>query len=85
MDKTVAFRFSMYAGMDIGRDNGMTVDPGYRHEAPYPFSGTVKKVTFDSCWPTTRMRRSSTNRHITRASLSWRTADERSQESGRGC
>ena len=33
--------------MDVGRDHGMTVDPAYRDKAPYPFSGTVKKVVFD--------------------------------------
>jgi arylsulfatase A-like enzyme/uncharacterized membrane protein len=47
MDKTVALRFSFYAGMDIGRDHGMTVDPAYRDKAPYAFTGTVKKVVFD--------------------------------------
>ena len=40
-------RFSFYAGLDIGRDNGMTVDPAYRDKAPYAFTGTVKKVVFD--------------------------------------
>jgi arylsulfatase A-like enzyme/uncharacterized membrane protein len=47
MDKTVAFRFSFYSGMDVGRNNGMTVDPAYRDKAPYAFTGTVKKVVFD--------------------------------------
>ena len=47
MDRTVALRFSFYAGMDIGRDNGNTVDPAYRDKAPYAFTGTVKKVVFD--------------------------------------
>jgi arylsulfatase len=47
MDHTVALRFTFYAGMDIGRDNGMTVDPAYRDKAPYAFTGTVKKVVFD--------------------------------------
>jgi len=47
MDRTVSLRFSFYAGMDIGRDNGMTVDPAYRDKAPYAFTGTVKKVVFD--------------------------------------
>jgi arylsulfatase len=28
IEKTVFFRFSGYAGMDIGRDNGMPVDSG---------------------------------------------------------
>ena len=44
---TVALRFSFYAGMDVGRDNGMTVDPAYRDKAPYSFTGTVKNVVFD--------------------------------------
>ena len=47
IDRTVALRFSFYAGMDIGRDNGNTVDPAYRDKAPYAFTGTVKKVVFD--------------------------------------
>ncbi len=47
MDRTVALRFSFYAGLDVGRDNGMTVDPAYRDKAPYAFTGTVKKVVFD--------------------------------------
>ena len=47
MDRTVAMRFSFYAGLDVGRDNGMTVDPAYRDKAPYAFTGTVKKVVFD--------------------------------------
>ena len=47
MDRTVALRFSFYAGMDIGRDNGNTVDKAYRDKAPYPFTGIVKKVVFD--------------------------------------
>ena len=47
MDATVALRFSFYAGLDIGRDNGMTVDAAYRDQAPYAFTGTVKKVVID--------------------------------------
>ena len=47
MDHTVALRFTFYAGMDVGRDNGMTVEQTYRDKAPYPFTGTVKKVVFD--------------------------------------
>jgi len=47
MDNTVALRFSFYAGMDVGRDNGMTVDPAYRDKAPYAFTGTIRKVVFD--------------------------------------
>jgi arylsulfatase A-like enzyme/uncharacterized protein YfiM (DUF2279 family) len=44
---TVPVAFSSYAGMDVGRDNGLVVDRSYEDRAPYPFSGTVKKVVFD--------------------------------------
>ena len=47
IERTVAVRFSAYAGMDIGRDNGMVVDRAYAARAPYAFTGTVKKVIFD--------------------------------------
>jgi arylsulfatase A-like enzyme len=47
MDHTVPVRFSAYAGMDIGRDNGAVVDRGYEQRKPFPFNGTVKKVVFD--------------------------------------
>ena len=47
MDHTVPVRFSGYAGMDIGRDNGGVVDRGYEDRKPFAFTGTVKKVTFD--------------------------------------
>ena len=47
MDHTVPVRFSGYAGMDIGRDNGGVVDRAYEDQKPFPFTGTIKKVTFD--------------------------------------
>ena len=47
MDNTVPIRFSGYAGMDIGRDNGGVVDRGYANKAPFAFTGTVRKVIFD--------------------------------------
>ena len=47
LEKTVFFRFSGYAGMDIGRDNGLVVDRAYAAKAPYAFTGNVKKVVFD--------------------------------------
>ncbi len=47
MDHTVPVRFSGYAGMDIGRDNGGVVDRAYEDRKPFAFTGTVKKVTFD--------------------------------------
>ena len=47
LNQTVPIAFTSYAGMDIGRDNGGVVDLNYEEKAPYIFSGTVKKVTFD--------------------------------------
>jgi arylsulfatase len=45
--KTVPIAFTSYAGMDIGRDNGLVVDRQYEDKAPYVFTGTVKQVVFD--------------------------------------
>jgi arylsulfatase len=47
IDHTVPVAFSSYAGMDVGRDNGLVVDRAYEDKAPYAFTGTVKKVVFD--------------------------------------
>ena len=47
MAHTVPVAFSSYAGMDVGRDNGLVVDLNYADKAPYAFTGTVRKVTFD--------------------------------------
>ena len=47
MAHTVPIAFTSYAGMDIGRDNGLVVDLAYEAKAPYAFSGTVKRVVFD--------------------------------------
>jgi len=47
MPRTVPVMFSSYAGMDVGRDNGLVVDRAYEHKAPYAFTGTVKRVVFD--------------------------------------
>jgi arylsulfatase len=47
MPNTVALLYTTYAGMDVGRDNGGVVDLAYEDRAPYAFTGTVKKVTFD--------------------------------------
>ncbi len=47
LDKTVSLIYSTYAGMDMGRDNGGVVDLAYEDRAPYAFTGTVRKVTFD--------------------------------------
>jgi arylsulfatase len=45
--RTVPITFSSYAGMDVGRDNGLVVDRAYEDKAPYAFTGTIKKVVFD--------------------------------------
>ena len=47
LEHTVPIAFTSYAGMDIGRDNGLVVDLAYEDKAPYAFTGTVKKVVFD--------------------------------------
>ena len=47
MPRTVPIAFSSYAGMDVGRDNGLVVDLDYEDQAPYVFTGTVKQVVFD--------------------------------------
>jgi arylsulfatase len=47
MDHTVPIRFSGYAAMDIGRDNGGVVDRIYESRKPFPFNGTVRNVVFD--------------------------------------
>jgi arylsulfatase A-like enzyme/uncharacterized membrane protein len=47
MPQTVPITFTSYAGMDIGRDNGLVVDRAYEDRAPYAFTGKVKQVVFD--------------------------------------
>ncbi len=47
MPRTVPVTFSSYAGMDIGRDNGLVVDRDYEDRAPYAFTGTLNQVVFD--------------------------------------
>jgi arylsulfatase len=47
MPRTVPLAFTTYAGMDIGRDNGLVVDRAYEDKAPYPFTGRVRQVVFD--------------------------------------
>jgi arylsulfatase len=47
IEHTVPQRFSSYAGMDIGRDNGDPVDKGYADRSPFPFTGRIDKVVFD--------------------------------------
>ncbi|QDQ92655.1 arylsulfatase [Rhodococcus sp. WB9] len=47
MPRTVPVAFSSYAGMDVGRDNGLVVDRDYEDKAPYRFTGKVHEVVFD--------------------------------------
>jgi arylsulfatase A-like enzyme len=47
LEHSAAFRFSAYAGMDIGKDNGLTVSRSYEDKAPFAFTGTIEKVSFD--------------------------------------
>ena len=47
MARTVPVAFTSYAGLDVGRDNGLVVDRDYEPKAPYAFTGTVKEVVFD--------------------------------------
>jgi hypothetical protein len=47
LEHSVAFRFSLYAGMDIGRDNGLPVSPNYAKKSPFAFTGTLDKVEFE--------------------------------------
>ena len=56
IERTVAVRFSAYAGMDVGRDNGLPVNRAYAAKSPYRFTGTVKKVVFDLKPGSTRRR-----------------------------
>jgi arylsulfatase len=47
MNHTVPINFNLYAGMDVGRDNGEVVDVSYLDRAPFAFTGSIDKVTFD--------------------------------------
>jgi arylsulfatase len=47
IEHTVPQRFTAYAGMDIGRDNGQAVSPTYEAKSPFPFTGKIVNVVFD--------------------------------------
>jgi arylsulfatase len=47
LESTVPLRFTSYAGMDIGKDNGDVVSPTYAAKAPFAFTGKIGKVVFD--------------------------------------
>ena len=46
-EHSVAFRFSLYEGLDIGKDNGLTVSSTYAKQAPFPFTGKIEKVEIE--------------------------------------
>ncbi|OBK16687.1 arylsulfatase [Mycobacterium asiaticum] len=47
LPQTVSLAFTSYAGLDVGRDNGLVVDREYEDKAPFAFTGTVKEVAFE--------------------------------------
>ena len=69
MDQTVPFRFSGYAGMDIGRDNGLPVDRDYADRSPFAFTGTIRKVVFDVDPILTEDDRAAVHEHAQHAAL----------------
>jgi hypothetical protein len=68
-EHTVPFRFSGYAGMDIGRDNGLPVDRGYADQSPFAFTGTVKRLVFDVNPHLAREDRQAIHEHAQHAAL----------------
>jgi arylsulfatase len=47
LEHGVPLRFSSYAGMDVGKDNGDPVAPSYAAKSTFPFTGRIGKVVFD--------------------------------------
>lgn len=47
LERTAPNRFTTYAGMDIGKDNGEPVSPTYRDRSPFAFQGTIGQVVFE--------------------------------------
>jgi arylsulfatase len=47
MEQSAPQRFTTYAGMDIGKDNGEPVSPTYEAKSPFAFTGKIGKVVFD--------------------------------------
>ena len=48
LDHTVAFRFSLYEGTDICKDNGLPVTSGYAKKETFPFTGEIDQVEIRS-------------------------------------
>ena len=82
MPHTVLVAFSSYAGMDVGRDNGLVVDRAYEDKAPCAFTGTVKKVVFDLSPPPTTTSAPCTNTRKSKPSA--REPPGEGQETDRG-
>jgi len=66
---TVPGQFTVYSGMDIGRDNGLPVDLGYAKKLPFAFTGTVKRVIFDIPQPTDRKSAEALQRTVVQGKL----------------
>ena len=47
LEHTIPITPTSYAGMDMGRDNGLVVDLAYEDRAPYAFTGKLEEVVFD--------------------------------------
>ncbi len=47
LDHTVVFRFSLYEGVDIGRDNGLPVTSSYAKQAPFAFPAEIERVELE--------------------------------------
>jgi arylsulfatase len=47
LEQGVPLRFTSYAGLDIGRDNGDPVSPSYAAKGPFAFTGKIGQVVFD--------------------------------------
>ena len=47
MDHTVTARFSGYAGMDIGCDNGLSSTESHAYKGAFRLTGEIKQVVFD--------------------------------------
>ena len=67
MEHTVPSRFSGYAGMDIGCDNGLVVDKSYADRAPFRFTGEIKQVVFDIAPDMSHEDRQALHEHASRA------------------
>jgi hypothetical protein len=62
IDHTVPIRFSAYAGMDIGRDNGGVVDLSYEAKKPFAFHRHGQEGRFRRQTPSVHPGRGSTAR-----------------------